>query len=230
MAKCLVRYTPIPESDKDVPNSSTRPTSITGTYGTKSGDTYTALNTTTIVNEDNSPYYSPTSLEAVDLAGWTFDYSTRTYNLTTTEDNSVTVTYGDEYMTITEGDTITNVYYLVESSEDPGTGESGSEDSGVLGKLGELIGTVLGGLVSMVEAIASKLLDALTSLASLIGDKLTGLVEMILGWFDSLPQLFSGFLDFLEELFSFLPLEMMTLLTFGLAAIVIIGIIKALRR
>jgi len=42
--------------------------------------------------------------------------------------------------------------------------------------------------------------------------------------------LFGGFLDFLGALFPYLPEEIMLLLTFGIAAVVFIGILKAVRR
>ena len=61
-------------------------------------------------------------------------------------------------------------------------------------------------------------------------DKLGAVVETILSVLDEAPKLFGGFLDFLGAVFPFLPPELMLLLTFGVIAIVTIGIIKALRR
>lgn len=74
------------------------------------------------------------------------------------------------------------------------------------------------------------IIDALTSLADMITNGLATVVDMVLGWFDSIPGLFSGFLGFLSAIFPFLPPEIMLLLTFGIAAIVFVGIIKAVRR
>ena len=74
------------------------------------------------------------------------------------------------------------------------------------------------------------MLDALTKLAETIGNGFTTIVEMILGWFESIPDLFSGFLGLLTALFPFLPDDIMLLLSFGVAAIVFIGILKAIRR
>ncbi len=48
--------------------------------------------------------------------------------------------------------------------------------------------------------------------------------------FNKVPQLFSGFLDFLSVVFPFIPSEITLLLTFGVVAVVFIGIIKAIRR
>ena len=75
-----------------------------------------------------------------------------------------------------------------------------------------------------------KLLEALTSLSQLILDGLGTVVETVLSLFDSVPKLFGGFLAFLSAVFPFLPEEMVTLLTFGLAAVVFIGILKAVRK
>lgn len=61
-------------------------------------------------------------------------------------------------------------------------------------------------------------------------EKLAVVVETILSLFEEIPKLFGGFLAFLAAVFPFLPPELMTILTFGLAAVVFIGIVKAVRR
>ena len=61
-------------------------------------------------------------------------------------------------------------------------------------------------------------------------DKLSTVVEAVLSIFEEVPAMFGGFLAFLTAMFPFLPPEIITLLTFGIAAVVFIGIIKALRR
>ena len=97
------------------PESTTRPTSISGNYGIVGDDgQLTTIGTQTIVNEGSSTYYSPVTSTTYDLSGWTYDYSTRTYDLTLSTGDTVTVEYADESVNITEGDTVYNVYYLVE--------------------------------------------------------------------------------------------------------------------
>lgn len=109
--------------------------------------------------------------------------------------------------------------------------ESGGKDgSSLWDKIGELLGTVGGGLFGLIGQFLSSILDVLISLAEQIGEKLKTIVEMVLGWFDEVPKLFAGFLGFLTAVFPFLPAEAMMLLTFGIAAVVFISIIKALRR
>ena len=97
-------------------------------------------------------------------------------------------------------------------------------------KLANLARSILGGLIGMVEAVLGKILDALTALADMLMSKLKVVVETILSIFDELPLLFGGFLDFLAAVFPFLPPELMTVLTFGIIAVVFIAIIKAVWR
>lgn len=109
----------------DLLNKTTRPTSITGNYGIIGDDgQLISVGTQTIVNEGSSTYYNPVTSTTYDLSGWTYDYSTRTYDLSTTSGDMITVEYADESVNITEGDTVYNVYYVVEQEPvDPSTCE-----------------------------------------------------------------------------------------------------------
>lgn len=91
-------------------------------------------------------------------------------------------------------------------------------------------GSIVDGIAGIFEAILGKLLDALTALSEMLMGKVKDVVEVVLSIFDELPQLFGGFLDFLGIVFPFLPSEITLLLTFGVIAVVFIGIIKAIRR
>lgn len=97
--------------------SGSRPGSIVGLYGDVNGEAF-SNNSATIVNEKNKTLYNPVTNTNVTYDNWSYDYSSRTYTLTkTAEDNTVTTTtvnYGDEVITITEGDTVYNVYYMVD--------------------------------------------------------------------------------------------------------------------
>lgn len=117
---CPIDSTGISPSFEIIPNTApsgdlysitTRPTSITGgNYGIvgDNGQITKVENNSTIVNETNN-------------TSWTYDYSDRSYHLTLQSGDTVTVTYGDEYITIQEGDTVYNVYYIIESSGDTHT-------------------------------------------------------------------------------------------------------------
>lgn len=319
----------------DPSDSSYRPISFVGDYGII-GDNgqITKVDNTSIVNETNNTYTNPCTGTTSTITEWTYDYSDRSYNVTTESGDTVTITYGDENITIQEGDTIYNVYYMVdedpggepgvdptespapevcqhkytsvtdreatctfagqvtytcslcghsytesipatghawdiketvqtsydeegnllqqgytiykcsvcgeEYKDETGTGPPGSGDGSGSGsgeegesiwdKLGNLIGTILGTIIDIISAVIGKILDALLALVEMIGDKLVAVVDLVLSFFDEIPRLFSGFLAFLTAVFPFLPEEVMLLLTFGIAVIVFIGIIKALRR
>lgn len=99
-------------------NINTRPASITGgNYGIV-GDNgqITRVEGNTIVNETNNTYYNPSTGTTVPIVNWSYDYSDRSYKVTLESGDTVTVTYGDENVTIQEGDTVYNVYYLVDGS------------------------------------------------------------------------------------------------------------------
>ena len=310
-------------------NINSRPASITGDYGII-GDNgqITKVESTSIVNETNNTYTNPSTGTTSTITDWTYDYSDRSYDLTLEGGDTVTVTYGDENITIQEGDTVYNVYYIVGSTggsdvqptptpgtetcqhsytstidreatcavpgqmtytcslcghtyteaipakghtwtvlqtvtteydqegnllqqgytiyqcsacgeqykDETGTGPPGSGDSSgeegetIWDKLGNLIGSVFDGLLGVVEAVIGKILDALIALVEMISEKLEQVVTLVLGFFDYIPGLFTGFLGFLGAVFPFLPEDIMLLLTFGIAVVVFIGIIKALRR
>lgn len=309
----------------NVYNTTTRPTSITGgNYGIvgDNGQITKVEDNSTIINETNNTFYNPATGTTVPIVNWSYDYSDRSYKVTLESGDTSTITYGDEYITIKEGDTIYNVYYLIDGSGSvtppcdhdwqasdgtlptctrpgsvasscskcqqtktealpalghnwqvkqtvttqydetgqliqegytifecstcheqykstdgtvppgggSGTDPGGDEGETIWDKLGNLIGSLLGGLIGMVEAVLGKILDALIALAEGIMERLKTVVEAVLSIFDELPLLFGGFLAFLTALFPFLPPELMTILTFGILAVVFIGILKAVRR
>lgn len=298
---------------------STRPTSITGNYGIigDNGQITQVTDNSSIVNETTNQFFNPATGESATISDWSYNYEDRSYTVTTETGDTVTVTYGDENITIVQGGDTYNIYYMVPggsgtpgpdscahnwqetdkteptcvtagktvstcslcgktktdpipaaghtwvvertvqtSYDDEGnllqqgytiyqcsvcgeqykdtqsTGPPGGteEDKSLWEQLGDLIGSGIGGILELAGAILGKILDALTSLVEMITDKLKGIVEGILAIFDELPALFGGFLDFLGALFPYLPEEIMTLLTFGIIAIVFIGILKAVRR
>lgn len=82
-------------------------------YSTNNNE-YSYLTNTNVINETENYYYNPVTNNYYDMSSWSYDYSTRTYYLNTVDDHSVSVTYGDEYLTINEGDTVYNLYYTVD--------------------------------------------------------------------------------------------------------------------
>lgn len=124
----MLEFTPAPDSGFDVNttyNINSRPTSITGDYGII-GDNGQIIKVDgdKIVNETNNTYYNPSTGETKTMSDWSYNYEDRSYTVTTESGDTVTITYGDENVTIKEGDTVYNVYYLVDGSgsENPGPG------------------------------------------------------------------------------------------------------------
>lgn len=311
----------------------TRPGSISGEYGvvgedgsiSSTGDTY-------LFDESTNSYHNPVTGDTSNVTEWNYDYSDRSYTVTTDSGNTVTITYGDENVTITEntvneaGDTITNnytYYYITNNTAAPdnpdvphthsyssvitqaptcimpgvktfscscgdsytqsvpasghswevkqtvqtvydetgnvvsqgfiiykcsvcgeeyksdtmtgppagGSGSaSGDDGESLWSKLGELLGGGLKAIFDLLSAIGGKVLDGLLSLFEMVLERLRDFVAIIFAIFDELPRMFSGFLAFLSAVFPFFPSEITLLLTFGILAVVVIGIIKALRR
>lgn len=99
-----------------------RPGAIIGDLSITNNNVTTKVENTSIINETNNTFYNPVTNNTYNMDGWTYDYSSRTYNFTINNvDNSVT--YGDEYITIREGDTIYNIYYYI--NQDSGSGGDG---------------------------------------------------------------------------------------------------------
>ena len=87
-----------------------------------------------IIDEIGNTYNNPATGESQAIENWTYDYSDNSYTVTTTNGDTVTITYGSEYITINENNTTVNyIYYLGSddgSGSDPGDGggDDGSDD------------------------------------------------------------------------------------------------------
>ena len=105
----------------DTYNIQSRPTSITGDYGII-GDNGQIIKVEgdKIVNETNNTIYNPATGQTTTITDWSYNYEDRSYTVTTETGNTITITYDDENVTIKEGDTTYNIYYLVDGSGEPG--------------------------------------------------------------------------------------------------------------
>lgn len=100
-------------------NVGTRAASITGNYGiVNSGGTVSQIESQSIVNEGQHTVYNPVTNQTENFTDWNYDYSTRTYTLTQEGGTETTVTYGDEYVTYSNGGNTTNIYYITNVSSD----------------------------------------------------------------------------------------------------------------
>jgi len=158
--------------------------------------------------------------EKIDAAGHTW-----------TVKQSVATQYDDTGAVTVQGYTIykcsvCNTEYKDEAGTGPPNNSADNTDGeGIFKKIGQLLGSILSGLLGMIEAVLGGLLDGLVRLANLLGDKLTQVVEIVTGLFDKIPQLFGGFTALLGDVFVFIPEDIMTIFTFGAAAIVFVGIL-----
>ena len=75
------------------------------------GSDNTVYENVSFVDETNNTFYNPSTNTTTSFTDWTYDYSTREYTLTTTDNTQVTIRYGDDSVTIKQGDTIVNNYY-----------------------------------------------------------------------------------------------------------------------
>lgn len=120
-----LKVIPLESMEKDFPSDS-RPGG--GGFNFHLGDDAGKLfsdNEMNIILETDGIYYNPVTGNTYNMDGWTYDYSSRTYNFTA-NNTSTSVTYGDEYVTIKEGDTIYNIYYYV--AQDSGQDTSCKHD------------------------------------------------------------------------------------------------------
>jgi hypothetical protein len=212
--------------------ATSRPAVITGSY--VSGDGNTTYKDVTIVNETDKSIYNPVTGATTSYNSWAYDYSDRSYTLTATDGSTAKVVYGDDNVTINQGDTATVInYYIASSSTDTGgsssSGGSSTTTESIWDKIGNTLGSLIAGPFKILEAVLGKLLDVLKSLVDLVSSKLAGIVTAMLGWMDSIPQLFGGFTAFLAAVFPFFPQELWDIFLLGAALTAIIWIIKAIR-
>lgn len=111
----LVHVTPL-SSFGTTYDIDTRPAPLTGPVGyvDENGEKQVVENTQ-IVNEVDGIVYNPVTGNSITIDGWNYDYATRTYDGVTSDGMQWAVTYGDGDITLVEGDTVYNIYYLVQS-------------------------------------------------------------------------------------------------------------------
>lgn len=102
-----------------VTDTDSRPTFGDGSIGIV-GDNgqITQINGNQIFDESKNLVYNPVTNTTLEVSNWTYDYSSRTYYLTLGNGSTQEIRYGDENITIVEGDTIYNVYYVVPTNPD----------------------------------------------------------------------------------------------------------------
>ena len=102
-----------------IDDTDSRPTFGDGSIGII-GDNgqITQVNGNQIFDESTNLVYNPVTNTTVEVSNWTYDYASRTYYLTLGNGSTQEIRYGDENITIVEGDTIYNIYYVVPTNPD----------------------------------------------------------------------------------------------------------------
>lgn len=189
------------------------------------------VSNSTIINSSSTVFTNPVTNNTYDIDNIYYDYFNRTYYIDSVGGDRISIVYHDDSVVIYEGDTITNIYYYISensdsessSSETPGDNSDSGNSWGIVG---DLLGKLITGVASFLGSILSAIISALTFLLSIITDSLSGIVSGILSIFEQFPPLFMGFASFLVAVFPFLPTEITSLLFFGLAAVVFVGILR----
>lgn len=172
---------------------------------------YKTLNDLKESNLGISPYYVTDSYN-------TFANTTGSYN-TTTNDNSVT--YGDvtNYVNNYYGQNGTyptpeQIKIEIEIIQSGGSG-GGSGGSG--GDNGDL------GIFDFLSRIGEVLGNLIKNLGNVLAELVEGLAETVNSLFESIPTVFNSFM---QGVFSWLPTELLSIITLGIAAMILVGIIK----
>ena len=258
-----------------------RPSSITGDYGIMGNNNeLTKIDTQTIINEGDSTVYSPSTGDTVSFESWDYDYSTRTYSLSLTGGDTMTVTYGDENVTINEGGDTYNIYYLVQApvqEEEPVPAHTHTYSEVVTRQPSCTLAGVKTFTCTECSASYQKEIPALghdwqvkTQVQSeydengdletqgytiykcsrcgeerrsddgvppasgggdggLISTDSNGLQELrdkLVTFFQEFPAMFGEMTDFLQEGFSYIPDDIMSMITFAVGLSVVMGIFK----
>ena len=84
------------------------------------GSDNTIYENVSFVDETNNTFYNPTTNTTTAFENWQYDYSTREYTLTTSDNKQITIRYGDDSVVYKEGDTIVyNYYYALPDTPAP---------------------------------------------------------------------------------------------------------------
>lgn len=149
---------------------------------------------------------------------WVYNYETRTYNITTTNNTTVYISYGDDKTTVTDG-TNSPVDYYYAAPVSAG-GDSGGDSGGSLWD--KLLGGLADGILAFFKAVGVVAASILTGLV----DLLTSAVESI----GSLVALVGSLGAVVGGFFAFLPVEVQAAVSAGLIVVITFSVISVLRK
>lgn len=149
---------------------------------------------------------------------WVYNYETRTYNITTTNNTTVNITYCDDKASVTDGtNSPVDYYYTAPVSSG---GDSGGDSGG--GFWDKILGGLADGILAFFKAVGVVLASILTGLV----DLLTSAVESI----GSLVALVGSLGAVVGGFFAFLPVEVQAAVSAGLIVVITFSVISVIRK
>lgn len=131
----------------------------------------------------------------------------------------------------TAEEVITLVDKIIQNGGSSSSSESDKDTSKWWERIGNAIGNLIDGIVDVLTKVIEKLSDALLSIIHLLTGYTDDSGVYHVGLFDKLTNLVdSGFSSFISSMFSWLPEEIITLLTAMMVFGIFFGIFKMLRR
>lgn len=150
---------------------------------------------------------------------WVYNYETRTYNITTTNNTTVYVTYGDDKVTVTDGSNPpVDYYYTAPAATDGG----GGDDDGDGGFWDTILGGLADGILDFFKAVGVVAASILTGLVNLLTDVVASIGSLV-ALVGSLGAVVGGF-------FAFLPVEVQAAVSAGLIVVITFSVISVLRK
>lgn len=117
----------IPAPATEMPSES-RVGKYSGNYAYEGDDGQVAVGENIyIVDETNSTFYNPVTNTTSTVKDWTYNYDNRSYEITLENGDKVTVTYGDQNITIDDSTTTYNIYYYNPDGGGGGGGGGGGD-------------------------------------------------------------------------------------------------------
>ena len=136
-------------------------------------------------------------------------------------DRTVNTEYDENGNIVTQGYSIFKCSVCGNEYKDT-TGAGPPDSGGGDDSSGGIFGTIIDFVVGLVKGV----LGGLAKIIGAIVESLGSIVASISKVFAEIPGVFAGFIGFLSATFAYLPSEIITILTFGILAIVFVGIIK----
>lgn len=151
-------------------------------------------------------------------ATWVYNYDNRTYNITTNNNTTVYITYGDDKASVTDGSNPTTDYYYVASDSSSGDSGGGSGDS----FWDKILGGLADGILGFFKAIGTVLASILTGFVNLLTDVVSS-ISTLIGLIGSVGTMLGSF-------YTFLPPEVQSAVSAALIVIVTISVISIVRK